>query len=120
MDCSSSFKSKFEPLKPTSPFSAYLVQYGSSVNGTLSASSSDLDITILVDSQTVSHEKILLAVMAVLKKHQSTPRRYKFRPGMPRLDKSGFILQFEDTLEGMHVDMMVNKTAEIKNSDLIN
>ena len=86
------------------------------MNRTLSKGSSDLDLTIIVDNQILSHQKLLASIKVVLEKHQSEYNRYKFRPNMPRLDKSGYILQFEDTVEKISVDLMVNKTSEIINS----
>jgi hypothetical protein len=35
---------------------------------------------------------------------------------MPRKDKSGFILQFEDKKMKINIDIMVNKVLEIENS----
>ena len=38
---------------------------------------------------------------------------------MPRADKSGWILRFEDTYHHIDIDIMVNKTSEVLNSMLV-
>ena len=70
--------------------------FGSNINGLASNESSDLDLTILISDYNISHKILLWDVMSVLKKYQDGKDRYKFQQGMPRKDKSGFILQFHD------------------------
>ena len=74
---SDSFQEKYNAQQVSEGFKGYsLIKYGSVVNGTLSNGSSDLDTTIIVDNQILSHEKLLTSVKIVLEKYQSTKNRY--------------------------------------------
>lgn len=57
--------------------------------------------------------------MSTLKKHETYPDRYEFDQNMPRLDKSGWILQFNDKKLDLKIDIMVNKLSELHNSNLL-
>lgn len=46
-------------------------------------------------------------------------RRYQVAHDMPRQDNSGWILELKDQKHNVDVDILVNKTAEIKNSHLL-
>lgn len=46
-------------------------------------------------------------------------RRYHVAKDMPRQDNSGWILELKDQKYSVDVDILVNKTAEIKNSHLL-
>ena len=48
-----------------------LIKYGSAVNGTIAKDSSDLDLTIIVDNQILSHQKLLAGMKVVFEKHQT-------------------------------------------------
>ena len=91
--------------------------YGSAVNGMLVSSSSDLDLTILVDDYDVDQKELLGDVKRVLLEKKGD--MFKIPNYMPRRDNSGWILEF-DVKDEEHgsivVQLMVNKKAEIMNS----
>ena len=94
-----------------------LLRYGSVQNG-LNDKNSDLDLTFILNDFKVDHNVILSDIKEVIKKH-SPNQRYKFEINMPRKDKSGWLLGFKDTILGIDIDIMVNKTASVHNSNLI-
>ena len=75
-------------------------------------------MTFILNDFKVDHKVILSDIKEVIKKHSSN-QRYKFEVNMPRKDKSGWLLGFKDTTLGIDIDIMVNKTASVHNSNLI-
>jgi len=93
--------------------------YGSILNGTLSKTSSDLDLTLIIDNQSASHFKLLQDVIAVILNYQSVKGRYSIEDSMPRLDSAGYILKIRDKVENIDIDIAVNRSVEIHNSMLL-
>lgn len=106
-------------MKARVDMSYEIVKYGSTVNGLATSQSSDLDLTFCIADTDMPHNRVLGDIKTVLEKHQEPQNRYKFQAGMPRADKSGWILRFEDTFHHIDIDIMVNKTSEVLNSMLV-
>lgn len=94
-----------------------IAQYGSRVNGLCNNSTSDLDLTFIIKDYEIDHSRILGDILTVLNKYGGG--RYLFEKGMPRHDKSGWILRMRQKDENISIDVMVNKVSEIFNSKLI-
>ena len=88
--------------------------YGSSVNSLAQKQDSDLDLTLLVNDFDISHEVILKHVEVAL----SQSARFYCARG-PQQIQSGILLSFHDKANQIDVDLLINKTTEVINSQLV-
>lgn len=91
----------------------HLAKFGSSCNGTLTKNS-DLDMTLITDDSSFNMMMLTKDIKEALKEHESVPGRYEIDTNC----YSNAIL-FRDTVEDIEVDFVINRTANVINSDLI-
>ena len=92
-----------------------LAIYGSTVNSLASQEDSDLDLTLLIDDFKTSHELILRLIQQEL----NTNPRFKCNEAGPKQIQSGFLLEVTDRMNRVEIDICVNKTLEVLNSQLV-
>jgi len=91
-----------------------LCVYGSIVNSLAQDKDSDLDLTLIVDDFEISHELILRCVRSELEKNP----RFDCSQSLRQL-QSGVLLEVTDRLNRIEIDICVNKTMEVLNSQLV-
>lgn len=91
----------------------HLSKFGSSLNGTLTKNS-DLDMTLISDDSSFNILQLTRDVRKALKENESEPGRYE-------LDETEYnnAILLKDTVLDMEIDFVINRTANVINSDLI-
>ena len=92
-----------------------LAVYGSTVNSLAQQAESDLDLTLLIDDYKINHESIL----RLIEQELSANSRFKCCETGPKQIQSGILLEVTDRMNQVEIDICVNKTLEVLNSQLI-